>query len=58
MQWIHQDILKEINGDHKYLRCPGLQDNNFKVLRSDIAMYKVYLECAETVKTNLLEMIQ
>ena len=44
--------MKEGNGDHKYLRCPYLQDRTFKVLYSEIALDKVDLECAETVQTK------
>ena len=50
MKFLYQKILKEGNGDHKYLRCTDLWYNNFEVLRSEIALDKVNLECAETVK--------
>ena len=48
MQHMYQDILKKGNGAHKYLRCPDLWDNNFEVLRSEIALDKVDLGCTET----------
>ena len=52
MQRIYHRLLKEVNGNHKYLRFPYLLDNNFEVLLSDITMDKVDLVCAETVKTK------
>ena len=30
--------------------CPDLGDNNFEVLRSEISLYKVDLDCSATVK--------
>ena len=33
-QLTHQKILKEGNGDQKYLRCIDIQDNNFEVMHS------------------------
>ena len=50
MQLLYQSFLKEGNGDQKYLRCPDLQENNFDLLCSSIALDKVNLECSETVK--------
>ena len=50
MQRICQNILKEGNGDHKYLRCQNIWDNNFEVMRSEIALDKVDMACAETIK--------
>ena len=44
--------MKEGNGDQKYLRCTDLQDNNFEVMNSEIALDKVYLECAEKFKAK------
>ena len=35
---IYQRIFKEGNGDHKYLWCPDVGDNNFDVLRTSIAL--------------------
>ena len=49
---MYQDILREFNGDQKYLRCPDLQDNKFDFLRPTISLDKVDLECAETVKAK------
>ena len=47
---MYQNLLKEFNGDHKFLRCPDLRDNNFGVLHSAIELDKVGLECAQTVE--------
>ena len=52
------EALKEINGDHKFSRCPYFQDSSFEVLNSVIALDKVNLECEELLKLNLPEMIQ
>ena len=52
MQHMYKNILKVGNGDHKFLRFPYLQDKNFEVLHSAIALDKVDLESAETVKTK------
>ena len=43
MKRFYQKILKEGNGDKKYLRCPDLRYNNFEVICSVIALYKVDL---------------
>ena len=45
-----QKLLKEGNCAQNFLRCQGLRDNNFEVLRSEITLDKVDLECAYTVK--------
>ena len=37
-------------GNHRYLRCPYLQDKNFGVLRSSITLDKADLVCSETLK--------
>ena len=50
MQHFYQDILKEGNDDQKFWRCRDLWDKNFEVLHSAMSLYKVDLECAETVK--------
>ena len=52
MQRMYQNILKEGNGDHKYLRCPDIWDNNFEVLRPSITSDKIDLDCAENVKSK------
>ena len=46
------EYLKEGNGDHKYLRCPVISEYKFDILRSEIALDKIDLDCAETVKYN------
>ena len=51
MKLMYQNILKEGNGDHKYLRCIDLCYENFEVLCSAITLDKVDLVCAETVKS-------
>ena len=38
MHHIYQRLLKEGFGDHKYFRCPDLQDNNFEVTQTDIQL--------------------
>ena len=53
MQRMYQKILKECNGDQKYLRCPDLRDKNFEVLRSSMALDKVDLVYAETVQYKI-----
>ena len=50
MQHMYKNILKEGNGDQKYIRWPDLWDNFFEVMSSTIALDKVKLMCAETVK--------
>ena len=50
MQRMYKNILKDGNGDHKYLRCPYPQYENFEVLCSVIALNEVDLVCAETVR--------
>ena len=52
MKRLYQKLFKEGNGDQRYLRCPYVRDNNFEVLFSEIALYQVDLECAETFKSN------
>ena len=49
---MHHNLLKEGNSDRKYLRCLDLRDNNFEVLRLEIALDKADLGCAETVKSK------
>ena len=50
MKRIYQKLLKEGNGDHKFLRCSDICDNHFEVLSSEIALDKEDFECAGTVK--------
>ena len=50
MQCKYQNLLKEVNGNHKYLRCTYLRHNNFEVLHLAIKFYKIDLVCSETVK--------
>ena len=50
MQHMYENILKEGNYSHKFSRSPDLQENNFQVLHSEIALDKVDLGCAATVK--------
>ena len=52
MQCMHEKILKEVNGDHKYLMCKYLQYNSFEVIYSAIELDKVYLVCTEIVKSK------
>ena len=47
---MYQNLLKVSNSDNKYLMCPDLWENKFEVMRSKIALDKIDLECAETVK--------
>ena len=49
---MYQKLLKEGNGDHKYLRCRYLQYKNFEVMSSAIALDKIDLDCAENVKAK------
>ena len=52
MQRLYQRIFKVGSGDHKFLRCPYLQDNNFEVLCSSIALDKVGVERAGNIKSK------
>ena len=52
MQHIYKNTLKEINGYHKYFRCPYLWDNNFEVLSSAFILDKVDLMFAENIKSK------
>ena len=36
IQHIYQSILKELNGNHKYLRCTGILYENSEVLHTSI----------------------
>ena len=47
---IYKSLLKEGNGDHKYLRFPNILDKNFEVVHVAILLDKVDFLCAETVK--------
>ena len=47
---MYQNILKEVNFDHTYLRCTDILDNNFEVMCQSITSYKVDSIYAETVK--------
>ena len=49
---MYQNILKEGDGAHNYLRCLDLRYNNFEVLRPEISLDKVDLVCEETVKNK------
>ena len=49
---MYNDILKEFNGDHKFLRCTNLRNNSFEFMRSTIALDKLDLVCAETIKAK------
>ena len=55
---MHQKLLKEGNGDHKYLRCLYLRDKQIEVIPSEIALDKVNLDFAELLKINIPEMTQ
>ena len=50
MHRIYQNLLKEVNCDHKYVRCTYLIDNNFEFLKASITLDQVALVCAEIVK--------
>ena len=52
MKYLYQNIFKEVSGDQKCLMCTYLQYNNCEVMHSAIALGKVDLECAETVKSK------
>ena len=58
MYFIYQRIFKEGYGNHKYLRFPYLQYNNFNILRTGISFNKVDLVCLDRVISNLLYTIQ
>ena len=58
MQLIYHIVLKEVIIDHKFLRCPDPQDNNFEVLRSSTVFRKIDLECVKILNLNLHKIIQ
>ena len=45
IQRMHKKFLKEVNGDHNYLRYTYIRYNNFEVLHSAIALDKIDLGC-------------
>ena len=49
---MYQNLFKEVNIDHNFLRYPDLRDNNFEFLRLTIALDKVNLDFAATVKSK------
>ena len=49
---MYQKLLKEGNGDYRFIRFPDLRYNNFEVLCSVIALDKINLDCAENVKSK------
>ena len=49
---MYQNIFKESDSNHKFLRFPYLQDKNFEVLRSSTALDKVGLDSAGTVRAK------
>ena len=53
MQRIYQNLLKEGNGNKKYLRCPDILYNNFGVMCSATALDRVDLVYEDTVKDKL-----
>ena len=55
---IYQIVLKERNGDHKYLRCTYLWYNNYEVLCIYTTFDKANLVCTDTLKSILTEMMQ
>ena len=55
---MYQNILKEGNGNHNYLMCIYLQDKNFEVICSAIALDIVDMVCVETVKDKPTRKIQ
>ena len=46
MLCIYEELLKEGDVDHKYLRFPDLRYKGFDILRSYITLDKVDLVCA------------
>ena len=52
MQHIHQNSLEEVNVNPKISMCSDFWQKNFDVLRSEIMLNKVYLECEDTVKSK------
>ena len=49
---MYQNLSKEGNSDSKFLRCPDLLYNKCEVVPSAIALYKVDLDFAATVKAK------
>ena len=47
MHCIYQRLLKEVNGDHKYLRCLCIKDKHFNIMCTDIALDRVNLAWEE-----------
>ena len=52
IQRLYQNILKEGNGNQKYLRFPDHQENKFEVLHTSITLDKADFECACIVKAK------
>ena len=50
MHHIYQNILKEGNSGHKYLRCPYLWHINIEILLIAIAQYKIDIVCSDAVR--------
>ena len=50
---MYQKFLKKVNSDQNNLKCLDLQDNNFEVLRLEIALDKINIEYVDTVKPKL-----
>ena len=52
MHHVYHVLLKEVNGDHKYLRLPYLWDNKFEVMIAATTLDKIYLECKDIVRAK------
>ena len=52
IQDMYQKLLKGVNGNHKYLRCPDPRENYFEVMRPSIALINVDLLSEETFRAK------
>ena len=52
IQRMYQFFSKKVMTITHFLRCPDLQDNNFEVMCTSIALDNIDLECAETIKAK------
>ena len=54
MQCIYQRLLKEGNGDHKYLRYPDIWNNNFEVMLIAIKLDRIEIAWVEIVIAKII----
>ena len=55
MHRVYQRLLREVNDNHKYLRCPDLRYNNLEVFHVAIVLDKADLVCAVKEKSIIYD---